>query len=191
MGNGNSVTPAERQASINAGHEKRVQERKARKARAQIQAGVKNIEVHVHFDGQATLHAVHRKAKALWAESNPFPAGQRFRYLKGSVEWRRAEAAFGEFKVTEHVADIVSTDPNICDDNPKEGLGPLLAAATTIFSGATFTDNQKVNYLLGNFAWLRAVATYGFAAACKTVRKVFAEWDGKARPTWYGRNAEK
>lgn len=184
MGTGYSVTPAMRQASINAGHEKRVQERKARKARVH---DAKKVEVYVPFDGQATLHAVYKKAKELWAESNPFPADQRLKYLKGSLEWRRAVAAWGEFKVTEHTAGVISTDPNISDGDPKGGLGPLLVVAQEIFTGDRYTENQKVNYLLGNYAWKNAVITYGFSLACKTVRKVFIGWDGKERPTWYSR----
>lgn len=174
-----------RQASIDAGHERRVQERKARKARGQ--AGVYNVEVRHNFNGEATLHAVYKKAKELWEASNQFPAAQRLRYLKGSFEWRRAVAAWCESKVEAHVAPITSSDPVICDDDPKIGLGPLKTAALTIFSGVNYSDNQKVNYLLGNFVWSKAVTAYGFKAACKTVQKVYPEWDGKERPTWYSR----
>lgn len=180
---GNTVTPAQRQASIDKGHARRVQERKARRARAIAPATVK---VTVPFDSEATLHAVYRAAKAIWEKSGPFNAHARTCYLKGSFEWRRAVAAWGETKTWERVFPILQTDPNVSDDNPKDGLGPLLAAAKEIFSPASsYTENQKVNYLLGNFAWEKAVTNYGFSLACKTVRKVFTEWDGEKRPTWY------
>ena len=181
---GSTVTPAERQANIDKGHARRVQERKARAATPVT------VKVTVPFDGEATLHAVYRAAKAIWEKSGPFNAHARTCYLKGSFEWRRAVAAWGEAKTLERVLPILQTDPNVSDGDPKGGLGPLLVVAQEIFAGDRYTENQKVNYLLGNYAWKNAVITYGFSLACKTVRKVFIEWDGKERPTWYSRGSK-